>query len=1564
MEEVAKRKHEEIESSTCHLSAATVDTSGSRIIGQDKKPRPGNDARKQPTTVTHGVFAENIMVWLMPANVADRKGFWGIPIKQHIGVSRRDIPEVQFKSIKLEFRLVAPSATDGVLHLLIENRTRCFQHTYAVAKDNMLLKLSNMHLMLVAPTKSEAWIQLLQGKDSNELNLPVEIYATRSAFVNADKLNHGSFHNPGHIVRPYALSRYNFNPLACYFTRLVDNAHKDILDRCELLNKQKLTLFCKNPEGVYTYVSDLSKESASPDRYPTTEEVRAQELNETQHPNLLPRLRGYQQRAVRWMLHQERHGSGTSDAGSNGVLHPLWKEFRSESGHTLYLNPYSWRMTRHRFPAWHMSGGILADEMGLGKTVEVLATILCNPYTLSDPVSRQSKATTGSSAQALVAPGPTVNGAATSQPPTPSGTTSAMSIDLASESCTNASTTSLKDVTNIDAPSHPPTAKPSSCASWKASDDTANEHANAGNCLCNEKIEDSQANCSEHVFCVRCNGWQHKACVYFKTKLPNGDYICPQCYASRDPMPCKTTLIISPSQISGQWLDEVKLHSRPGTFKWLNYTGVANGYLNPSELAEYDIIVTTYHVLTLDLSHAVLKFGQDDRPRRHKRRYIAMPSPLIGLKFWRICLDEAQMVENTNAKAAQMANKLAAVHRWCVTGTPINRGLDDLYGLLYFLNAWPYCVQGWWKDAAYDPYCNGHTDAMHGLLSNVMWRTAKKDVEHELGIPDQTVSVEMIKFKPVEREYYQRQLEDCSEHLYSIIKRHKLKNVHLRDLDRRTTASLMHPLLALRQSCDHPQAVRTGNWALVRRQQHREVLSMSEVLDQLIAKALKECIDANQAQIIAVNGVAALYAVQEEWENSAKSYVASLQLVEERASLVATDTVLRLHATYNLQDVIRHCDKRPSDVPSDESLVTMEKALRSHYMMRCEEAVSATDQSRVSEVNWDPYKKVHKFPTWHRILIDELVSADVGYYVVNKCLQAVSQDHLAAHPIGFDDIGTLKAYLADNLKRLENAWLAVYTACEMLRSDTSEDTVSEARDCHLQPAVWKDGTPGVQAPRCRFCKLDDLMSVYESELYVSTINLNAGAGGDDHAVQTWADGPTELIIRCLHRLCRDKHVRDGLVDKHFQHSLDELAKDDFAGQALLQAQHEQFKLTATEKDFFCAELLETAQCHVQLFEQRKKEFKCCRNMWKAMRDRVGAQDELRMATTRIYGVDSAEVAEKDPFAVHRPAVKLEIGQMGAERAAADTKYKRAVGRLLYLQNLSKADNGMNQDTCPICCKVFGVEWQIYACGHCFCMQCVDSLLIGKSRTNGKVACPMCRLVSQTSEIKCVTVPRKDTTLETGNIKGGLSCKLAAVVRTVMDLYKKDKAVKCLIFSNWNEVLSLISHGLALNGIKHASLMDKAGTALQTTLRTFRQDPSVTALCLHLRTAGNGLNLIEATHVLLVEPSLKPALEMQAIGRVHRVGQTKKTYVHRFLVEGSVEERLYQLLGNQKTSSSLLASPTKKSSGEDECADMTVDQLQQIMNPDLLPALNTAATTAAAAQNTAPPATDAVGDDAE
>ena len=95
------------------------------------------------------------------------------------------------------------------------------------------------------------------------------------------------------------------------------------------------------------------------------------------------------------------------------------------------------------------------------------------------------------------------------------------------------------------------------------------------------------------------------------------------------------------------------------------------------------------------------------------------------------------MVETSTAKAAEMAGKLAARHRWAITGTPLSRGLEDLFGLMYFLRAAPLHSKFWWARVCQRPYEAGSqagvVDFSLGCLCSVVhWQLCigRGDVGH------------------------------------------------------------------------------------------------------------------------------------------------------------------------------------------------------------------------------------------------------------------------------------------------------------------------------------------------------------------------------------------------------------------------------------------------------------------------------------------------------------------------------------------------------------------------------------------------------------------------------------------------------------------------------------------------------------------------------------------------------------------------------------------------------------------------------------------------------------------
>jgi len=61
-----------------------------------------------------------------------------------------------------------------------------------------------------------------------------------------------------------------------------------------------------------------------------------------------------------------------------------------------------------------------------------------------------------------------------------------------------------------------------------------------------------------------------------------------------------------------------------------------------------------------------------------------------------------------------------------------------------------------------------------------------------------------------------------------------------------------------------------------------------------------------------------------------------------------------------------------------------------------------------------------------------------------------------------------------------------------------------------------------------------------------------------------------------------------------------------------------------------------------------------------------------------------------------------------------------------------------------------------------------------------------------------------------------------------------------------------------------------------------------------RTAAVGITLTAANRVYLFEPALDPAQEVQAAGRIHRLGQTKEVLIKRFAFKNSIEEAVLDL----------------------------------------------------------------------
>jgi SWI/SNF-related matrix-associated actin-dependent regulator of chromatin subfamily A3 len=227
------------------------------------------------------------------------------------------------------------------------------------------------------------------------------------------------------------------------------------------------------------------------------------------------------------------------------------------------------------------------------------------------------------------------------------------------------------------------------------------------------------------------------------------------------------------------------------------------------------------------------------------------------------------------------------------------------------------------------------------------------------------------------------------------------------------------------------------------------------------------------------------------------------------------------------------------------------------------------------------------------------------------------------------------------------------------------------------------------------------------------------------------------------------------------------------------------------------------------------------------------------------------------------------------------------------------NNKITEDEkCSICLDVLDNP-ALTACGHLFCYDCLKMCLGDKKK------CPMCKADLSGKEImvtsKKVEVKEKQNPLiEKYGSKLG---KAISIIRTLVAIPES----RIIIFSQWDNMLSLIGKTLSENGIENCFVKGNVWSR-NSAINKFKAGKNLEGddnkvIMLSLKNAASGTNLTEATHILFIEPINASseecrAIEGQAIGRACRVGQKNKVNVMRILIQNSIEEEIYRKYYNK------------------------------------------------------------------
>ncbi|KAL5993387.1 hypothetical protein ACLOJK_014311 [Asimina triloba] len=324
--------------------------------------------------------------------------------------------------------------------------------------------------------------------------------------------------------------------------------------------------------------------------------------------------------------------------------------------------------------------------------------------------------------------------------------------------------------------------------------------------------------------------------------------------------PAAGTLVVCPASVLRQWAQEMdEKVADDSKLSVLLYHG-SNRTDDPFELMKYDVVLTTYSIVSKEVPK--LPFVTDDdgehihhgkyttkkrkrtsnmakkRRKSEKRRDRSSSrcngGPLAMVCWFRVVLDEAQTIKNHRTQVARACCWLQAKRRWCLSGTPVQNAIDDLYSYFRFLKYDPYSVYGSFCSSIKLPISRDETSGykkLQAVLKTVMLRRTKGDFlisvsdiiiyglgtgtlidgEPAIRLPPKTICLKRVYFTVEERNFYSKLEADSRS-------RFKASCVHILVIEyaaagtvNQNYANILLLLLRLRQACDHPCLVKGYN---------------------------------------------------------------------------------------------------------------------------------------------------------------------------------------------------------------------------------------------------------------------------------------------------------------------------------------------------------------------------------------------------------------------------------------------------------------------------------------------------------------------------------------------------------------------------------------------------------------------------------------------------------------------------------------------------------------------------------------------------------------------------------
>lgn len=1007
----------------------------------------------------------------------------------------------------------------------------------------------------------------------------------------------------------------------------------------------------------------------------------------------------------------------------------------------------------------------------------------------------------------------------------------------------------------------------------------------------------------------------------------------------------KSTLIVCPESILHQWNDEIELHAPSLTV--MIYKGLAKSIPKSSselakEMSEHDIILTSYSTISREIHNAL--YNPTLRPKRQKKNPISQAaididlklanfddpealetfkqineeiafnqqmfrdredhsSPLVMVEFWRLILDEVQMVGGTLSNVCKIATRIPRFHSWGVSGTPIKNNVGDLNSLLSFLQIRPFGNSKTWSNLIENPL-----DFIK-LFSELSLRHTKEMVKDDIHIPPQQKYLLSVPFGPVEQNNY--------EELYKQF----LREVGL-DADGNPIVEDWEPspsyyeymsfwLKKLRRICCHAN-IGTDNDV-------REKPGL-----QTMDKVLKSMIETSYDRIIQVEKDITLCHLEigqikefikkpkdalKVWENELPHVLNRVEELRqspdlERQALLIRYSLDLLHRLYFF-------------------------IASAHYQLYnppITELVPGIDKDNMPE-GVDP-----------QLGGDEHVSSEI---IVYRVLNKEENDHQELEKQFYEKAQNVRRELLS--EPIKNVSLSVEKLNQSFHLNFIDYKPSGFQS--MEPQIFSTKVGAVIAQLNSQAKtLNEWIKGVTKAISTPLLDGVTDPDGEEYGGSLQDQEKAAAYLDVLQRSIQDRNALvfgktdsgedfekvDTIVETNsdFKDKLEEeypkMLTQDSLRFLVIQSKAILADLKIVDDMSLFASLIVQVK---KVFEDQKENMDATKKFFKNLNDCYN----LRITYFRQLQELSDNVRPFDEYTHGNYDTVLNLEKL--QKRIIDDKESLSVinSRIRYLKSLAIADAEENDKLCVVCRGVITIG-SLTKCGHQYCKDCLDHWLARHSK------CPICKQHITKIDVYNFTYNREEinvrmiTSGENGvshgtedlfkvyhklgqddlvdinslKIKNNYGAKVNTIVKQVLWIKKQNPMAQIVVYSQWTQLLQIIATAFKQNGILFLgskNTLPRIGkgraSAMKSDIAQFKRDPRITCFLLNAKAEASGLTLVNAQHVFICEPFVNTALELQAISRIHRIGQKKPTFVWMFSISGSVEESIILLSTRKK-----------------------------------------------------------------